>query len=187
MPLFLSLFSLLSSPSADFLNSCLFLSSTFAECALTLPPLLTFLFLSLLCLLSPYLCTSLFLSSLQALSLPPCLVACPWELFCESKLLAWLQQYLKLCHKSCCQTNRLALGQPGSVVFFSFFFLFLLLSWSSLVRGEDRPLSSAAQPVVLELSLAWWWGVWGEQARQDWGSQRVEGLCCGPSDDSGLL
>lgn len=112
--------------------------------------------LSLLCFLFSFLFSvSLsfhltFLSSspsLPALSLPPCLKACPWELFCVCKLLAWLQQYLKLCHKSCCQTNRLALGQPGSVVFFSFFFL--PLSWSSLERGVDQVLFSAAQPVAL--------------------------------------
>lgn len=47
---------------------------------------------------------------------------------CECKLLAWLQQYLRLCHKSCCQTTRLALGQPGSTVFFLFFFVLELFS-----------------------------------------------------------
>lgn len=62
-----------------------------------------------------------------SLSLPPRLRVCPWEQLSVCKLLAWLQQYLKLCHKSCCQTNTPALGQPGSVVFLSFSFFFLAL------------------------------------------------------------
>lgn len=63
----------------------------------------------------------------SSLSLPPRLRVCPWEQLSVCKLLAWLQQYLKLCHKSCCQTNTPALGQPGSVVFLSFSFFFLAL------------------------------------------------------------
>lgn len=90
--------------------------------------------------LSHYLPTSLSLSlrlSLEAFfSLPACMMACSWEPLFLCKLLAWLQQYLKLNHKLCCQTNRQALGQHGSAVFFClFFFFFFLLSWLSLAKG----------------------------------------------------
>lgn len=97
--------------------------------------------------LSHYLPTSLSLSLrlfLEAFfSLPACMMACSWEPLFLCKLLAWLQQYLKLNHKLCCQTNRQALGQHGSAVFFCLFFFFAFVL---VVFGEGGCADPSSQP-----------------------------------------
>lgn len=110
-------------------------------------------------------------SSLPALFLPPC----PCEPLSVCKPLAWLRYYLKLCHKLCCQTNRLALGQLCSVAFFSSFLSVLsLLSRSSLVRGVD-PSSLLLSPFLHWLEMGG-----GECDGQDWGLQRKRDSPVGP-------
>lgn len=130
------------------LRSCHFPSPAFTVSACALPPLLSHLLLSFFFLsvsLSSHLPFPFFKTfPWNIFSLPACMMACSWEPLFLCKLLAWLQQYLKLNHKLCCQTNRQALGQHGSAVFFCLFFFFF--AFVLVVFGEGGCADPSSQP-----------------------------------------